>query len=661
MSDLEKSPLRSTSPPPYGTTDLEPEVAYHSQGEHITVKEDIFKDDFVGVSFHDIVYVVNTGCCGTKPTEILHSVSGVLPCGVNAIMGPTGSGKTTLLDILAGRKAKANVGGYVLVNGRPQPSNFRCKSGYVVQDDIVMGTLSVKENLMFSAALRLPSSTSWAQRKERVATVIQELGLERCANTKIGTEFFRGVSGGERKRTNIGMELIIEPQVLFLDEPTTGLDAYTAVSVVQLLKRLSEKGDRVIIMSIHQPRYSIFKLFDGLTLLSQGDMVYHGPAQSSLDYFSSIGYVCEERNNPADYFLDVLTKAEKSNVITESDDTDNSTGVTEANNLVNTYQESQQCVEVSEQLQTLADNSHTRRGVRSGGTYATGFLWQLMVVTIRSLLNLLRNPMISFFQVLTMIIFALIVGLIYLRLDEKDVNVRTVISDRIGAFFFIVMNQVFGNLSAVDVFIKQKALFIHENSSGFYRVSAFYFSKVFVDLIPMRIIPSFTFSVIAYFMIGFQVSAAKFFYFALVICLTSIAAASIAFAISALVRVTGLANLFIAMLFVFQMLFGGLFISLDSLPVWLQWIKYLSLFRYSVEALAHNEIVGQCYCSNNATAAIIEACSGPLCVNGSEFLSGIGYETSPEWLWIDVGGLAAIALVFLLFTYFNLRILKKSK
>ncbi len=122
---------------------------------------------------------------------------------------------------------------------------------------------------MFSAALRLPSSTSWAQRKERVTTVIQELGLERCANQKvhtrpwnfcrkvvacsvfslifnnqrifdslqIGTEFFRGVSGGERKRTNIGMELIIEPQVLFLDEPTTGLDAYTAVSVVQLLKR----------------------------------------------------------------------------------------------------------------------------------------------------------------------------------------------------------------------------------------------------------------------------------------------------------------------------------------------------------------------------------------------------------------------------------------
>ena len=124
------------------------------------------------------------------------------------------------------------------------------------QDDVVLGTLSVRENLQFSAALRLPSHMTRQQRKDRVERVIEELRLQNCADTKVGadpsipchhntvhvmwhqvgTEFLRGVSGGERKRTNIGMELIIEPQVLFLDEPTTGLDAYTAVSVVQLLK-----------------------------------------------------------------------------------------------------------------------------------------------------------------------------------------------------------------------------------------------------------------------------------------------------------------------------------------------------------------------------------------------------------------------------------------
>jgi ATP-binding cassette subfamily G (WHITE) protein 2 len=95
--------------------------------------------------------------------------------------------------------------------------------GYVVQDDIISGTLTVRENIVFSANVRLPADVSETERKERVGKVIEELGLESCADTRIGTEFLRGVSGGERKRTCIGMELVLEPKILFLDEPTTGL------------------------------------------------------------------------------------------------------------------------------------------------------------------------------------------------------------------------------------------------------------------------------------------------------------------------------------------------------------------------------------------------------------------------------------------------------
>nr|QHX41460.1 ATP-binding cassette sub-family G member 2 [Halisarca dujardinii] len=209
--------------------------------------------------------------------------------GVNAIMGPTGGGKTSLLDILAGRKSsKRAISGEVLLDGHKLPKNYKCSSGYVVQDDVVMGTLTVRENLSFSAALRLPSRYSFKQRREAVTTVIDELSLQDCADTKVGTEFIRGVSGGERKRTNIGMELIISPDVLYLDEPTTGLDASTATSVVQLLKTLSERG-RTIILSIHQPRYSIFKLFDSVTLLSKGNLVYHGHSARVLEFFASKG------------------------------------------------------------------------------------------------------------------------------------------------------------------------------------------------------------------------------------------------------------------------------------------------------------------------------------------------------------------------------------
>ncbi|XP_048475874.1 broad substrate specificity ATP-binding cassette transporter ABCG2 isoform X2 [Rhincodon typus] len=262
------------------------------------------------VSFYNIYYrvKVNSGlpCCRKiNVKEILDGVNGIMGPGMNAILGPTGSGKSSLLDILAARKDPSGLKGQVLIDGAPQPPNFKCISGYVVQDDVVMGTLTVRENLQFSAALRLPKSICNAEKNNRIDQVINELGLMKVADSKVGTPFTRGVSGGERKRTNIGMELIIDPSVLFLDEPTTGLDAGTALTVLLLLQRMSRKG-KTIIFSIHQPRYSIFKLFGSLTLLANGRLVYHGPSAEALDYFSGIGYTCEPFNNPADFFLDVI-------------------------------------------------------------------------------------------------------------------------------------------------------------------------------------------------------------------------------------------------------------------------------------------------------------------------------------------------------------------
>ena len=138
-------------------------------------------------------------------------------------LGPTGCGKSSLLDILADRKDPRGFSGRVYVDGLPPIDSFKYIVGYVVQDDIYSGTLTVRENLMFSANVRLPAGVSTAERASRVARVIRDLGLESCADTRMGTEFLRGVSGGERKRACIGMELVQTPKILFLDEPTTGV------------------------------------------------------------------------------------------------------------------------------------------------------------------------------------------------------------------------------------------------------------------------------------------------------------------------------------------------------------------------------------------------------------------------------------------------------
>ena len=183
------------------------------------------------ITFYSLNYTLcRQKCCNGCPLpfckkthkRILYDINGIFKPGMNAILGPTGSGKSSLLDILADRKDRQGLEGQVLMDGQVQTADFKYRVGYVVQDDIVSGTLTVRENLTFSANLRLSKHTTREQKRSIVRKVIEQLGLEKCSDTKVGTEYSRGISGGERKRVNIGMELVLSPSVLFLDEPTTG-------------------------------------------------------------------------------------------------------------------------------------------------------------------------------------------------------------------------------------------------------------------------------------------------------------------------------------------------------------------------------------------------------------------------------------------------------
>ncbi|XP_072051511.1 broad substrate specificity ATP-binding cassette transporter ABCG2-like [Amphiura filiformis] len=371
------------------------------------------------LSFHDVHYTVQCkeGRCKKVEKTILKGISGVFKPGLNAIMGPTGSGKTTFLDILAARKDTSGLTGRVLVNGKPLPADFRLISGYVIQNDAVMATLTVRENLTFSAALRLPSSVNKKEREQRVQDVIQELGLQDCADTRIGDEIIRGVSGGERKRTGVGMELIIKPGILFLDEPTTGLDASTAGSVITLLSQLSRRG-RTIIFSIHQPRYQIYCLFNTLHLLSRGETVYHGATTDVLNFFTANGYVCQEHDNPADFFLDSILKNQagatsisSSTSATGAIDINEATGGRLCNydtvNIQGTGKEAShrqpplcECFKRSEyysymatELDAMYEKFKFEEVTTQELSYKTSFLTQLTHVGSRALQNVLRSTL----------------------------------------------------------------------------------------------------------------------------------------------------------------------------------------------------------------------------------------------------------------------------
>lgn len=191
---------------------------------------------------------------GITKKQILFNISGIAKPGeLIALMGPSGSGKTTLLNVLGGR-ALANLSGDVMINNVKYRKSMRRTIAYVLQEDIFYTNLTVRQQLYFTSNLRLPDSLSMETKREVVNQVIKTLRIEKCADTKILL-----ISGGEKKRCNIGTELLTNPSILLLDEPTSGLDSTAANSLVTTLRELA--SDRMtIITSIHQPSSKVLQL-----------------------------------------------------------------------------------------------------------------------------------------------------------------------------------------------------------------------------------------------------------------------------------------------------------------------------------------------------------------------------------------------------------------
>lgn len=250
----------------------------------------------------------NLGLRLDNGVEIMKNVSGTLYSGRTcAIMGPSGAGKTTFVTLLTGKVQRTS--GSVRLNGKPDElSNYSKLIGYVPQEDVMIRELTVRDILMHSARTRLPKSMAYRAVKEKVNEIIQFLGMSHVSNSIIGNEEERGVSGGQRKRVNIGMELCAEPSVLFLDEPTSGLDSSTSFEVCQNLRQIAIQQSLTIAAVIHSPSPATFRQFDDLLLLGKGGrIVYFGPRVGALGYFNVIGFTCPAEESPSDYFMDVAS------------------------------------------------------------------------------------------------------------------------------------------------------------------------------------------------------------------------------------------------------------------------------------------------------------------------------------------------------------------
>jgi ABC-type multidrug transport system ATPase subunit/predicted component of type VI protein secretion system len=222
---------------------------------------------------------------GTK--RLLDDISfTAYPTEFIGLMGPSGAGKTTLLMSLIGYIRPST--GRTLLNGDELTAHYdryRGTIGYVPQEDIIHGELTVYEALYYTAKLRLPTDTSDAEIEQRISNVLASLEISKTAHVRIGSPERKGISGGQRKRVNLAMELLTEPSLLCLDEPTSGLASEDAANVMRLLRRLADEG-RTILLTIHQPSMQVYRTLDNVIYLADGEQVYYGPTYpDSILYF----------------------------------------------------------------------------------------------------------------------------------------------------------------------------------------------------------------------------------------------------------------------------------------------------------------------------------------------------------------------------------------
>ncbi|XP_057483890.1 ABC transporter G family member 15-like [Actinidia eriantha] len=537
---------------------------------------------------------------GQGPTKrLLSGLSGYAEPGrIMAIMGPSGSGKSTLLDCLAGRLSRNVVmTGNILLNGKKRRLDYGVVA-YVTQDNVLLGTLTVRETITYSAHLRLPTTLPKEEVHDIVEGTIMEMGLQECADRLIGNWHLRGISGGEQKRLSIALEILMRPRLMFLDEPTSGLDSASAFFVIQTLRNVARDG-RTVISSIHQPSSEVFTLFDDLFLLSGGESVYFGEAKMAIQFFAEAGFPCPSRRNPSDHFLrcinsdfDIVTATLKGSqrlreVKKTSDPLMNLATVEIKAMLVEKYRWSESAAKAKARIRELSTIQGGELEMKTGSQ--AGWWKQLSTLTRRSFVNMLRDVGYYWLRLIVYIIVSLCVGTIYFDVGTS----YTSIFARGACGAFITGFMTFMTIGGFPSFIEEMKVFYRERLNGHYGVSVFVISN-FISSFPFLVAIAASTGSITYYMVKFRPEFSHYVYFCMNLFLCIAVIESCMMVVASLVPnflmgiVTG------AGLIGIMMMTSGFFRLLNDLPkpFWRYPISYISYGAWALQGAYKNDLVG---------------------------------------------------------------------
>ncbi|CAE7034882.1 st [Symbiodinium natans] len=520
--------------------------------------------------------------------RILSNITGMIEPGkLTGVFGPSGSGKTTLLNILAGRQNTKATGmslsGQITTAGSPvDPISFRSNIAYVMQDDSLLPFETPRECLHFSACLRLPRSVTEEQRQEFVENLLSTLHLERCCSTIVGSALVKGISGGERKRTSVGIELITNPRMLFLDEPLSGLDSYAAYTLVVALKELAE-ADVPVLCTVHQPSSEIFAKFDDVIILHGGEVTYHGPADHISTHFDVLGYPCPANFNPADHVMFLLQKEvpEKLQVIKTS------------------WLDCGTFKKMHDQIVSLRGRSNGHPASSATSHSGAGFCKQLGMLLVREARGTIRNKGILFARLGMSLFLASLYGWLFSGSAAQGDNTHSTEKNCVPSNFSAAgctgdFQAHFGTIVSLGImammgaaqpvvlqFPQERPVFLREYAAHQYGVVPYFISKTLVEM-PVVMLSQIVTFIVTYWWMGLHGSVLLL---VLVSWMLGIASSSLALLVGCGVSSAQKAIQLAPLTLIPQMLFSGLFVPVAKIPLSLRWARYLCPLKYAINLM----------------------------------------------------------------------------
>ncbi|KAJ0045932.1 hypothetical protein Pint_03769 [Pistacia integerrima] len=467
------------------------------------------------------------------------------------------------------------------------------------------------------------------QKYARVVMIVKELDLERCRQTRVGGGFVKGVSGGERKRTSIGYEILVDPSLLLLDEPTSWLDSTSANKLLQILEKIGQAG-RTVIITIHQPSSRMFHMFDKLLLISEGYPVYYGKARESMDYFSSLSFNPEIAMNPAEFLLDLATG--QVNDISVPEGLMASQGASDAERAVIKPKEKE------ENHRNTKAPEHLQVAVQVKKDWTMSWWEQFMIIYKRTFRERCRD----YFDKLRLVQALGIAVLLGLLWWKSSTATEAQLRDQVGLLFYICIfwtsSSIFG---AVSVFPFEKVYLVKERKADMYRLSVYYACSTLCDMVAHVFYPTL-FMVIVYFMAGFKRTVPCFFLTLLAILLIAVTSQGAGELFGAAVLSIKRAGMIASLILMLFLLTGGYYVQ--HIPKFMQWLKYSSFMYYGFRLLLKVQYSGdQLY--------ECESKGGCRTLQSSPSFNTVNLKGGLQEVWV----LLAMALGYRICTYFCLR------